>query len=92
MMMGEERNAKPSLRQIVEKREIATIFGERVEILPDPERLIHLQFNWFAGCAGCNLHLHSMAKQHDEIVAAGICEVAVYGWRNECLNERTLYS
>jgi peroxiredoxin len=49
-----------------------------VVALPDPDRLLHLQFRRFAGCPVCDLHLHSIAKRHDEIVSAGIREVAVF--------------
>jgi peroxiredoxin len=37
-----------------------------------------LQFRRFAGCPVCDLHLHSIARRHDDIVSAGIVEVAVF--------------
>jgi peroxiredoxin len=46
--------------------------------LPDPERLVHLQFRRFAGCPVCNLHLQSVIRRHAEIEAAGIREVVVF--------------
>ena len=46
--------------------------------VPDPQRLVHLQFRRYAGCPICNLHLRCVARRHDEIVAAGIREVAVF--------------
>ncbi|MFG1753651.1 peroxiredoxin-like family protein [Streptosporangium sandarakinum] len=46
--------------------------------VPDPDRLIHLQFRRFAGCPVCNLHLRSVARRHDEIEAAGIREIVVF--------------
>ena len=53
------------------------IHNERVSV-PDSKRLVHLQFRRFAGCPVCNLHLQSVVRRHDEIVAAGIREVVVF--------------
>jgi peroxiredoxin len=39
---------------------------------------VHLQFRRFAGCPICNLHLRSVVRRHDEIVAAGVREVVVF--------------
>ncbi|MER6072347.1 peroxiredoxin-like family protein [Streptomyces sp. NPDC001817] len=46
--------------------------------VPDPDRLVHLQFRRFAGCPVCNLHLRSFVRRHAEIEAAGIREVVVF--------------
>lgn len=46
--------------------------------VPHPSRLVHLQLRRFAGCPICSLHLRSFARRHDEIVAAGVVEVAVF--------------
>jgi peroxiredoxin len=46
--------------------------------LPDRERVCHLQFRRFAGCPICDLHLRSFDRRHDEVVAAGIREIAVF--------------
>ncbi|WP_030769433.1 peroxiredoxin-like family protein [Streptomyces sp. NRRL F-2664] len=46
--------------------------------VPDPARLVHLQFRRFAGCPVCHLHLRSVVRRHDEIEAAGIREVVVF--------------
>lgn len=62
---------------VVGERELITISGGRAR-LPDPDRLVHLQFRRFAGCPFCNLHLRSVAQRHDEIDAAGIREVVVF--------------
>jgi hypothetical protein len=51
-------------------RELTTIQSERI-LLPAPSVLTHLQFRRYAGCPVCNLHLHSIARRHDEITAAG---------------------
>ncbi|QIS07836.1 redoxin domain-containing protein [Nocardia brasiliensis] len=55
-----------------------TTVADRQVYLPDPNRLIHLQFRRFAGCPVCHLHLRSIVTRHDEIVAAGIREVVVF--------------
>jgi hypothetical protein len=46
--------------------------------VPEPGRLVHLQFRRFAGCPVCNLHLRSVVLRHDEIVASGVREVVVF--------------
>jgi peroxiredoxin len=66
-----------SVGDTIPSRVLTTIRAETVPI-PDPERLIHLQFRRFAGCPICNVHLRSMARRHAEIQAAGIREVAVF--------------
>ena len=62
---------------VLPARELVGAGGERVAI-PDAERLVHLQFRRFAGCPVCNLHLHSVAERHDELVAANVREVVVF--------------
>lgn len=61
----------------VPSRELLTITDSPVTV-PAPDALTHLQFRRYAGCPICNLHLRSVAKRHDEIVAAGIREVVVF--------------
>nr|WP_106434086.1 peroxiredoxin-like family protein [Streptomyces sp. e14] len=61
----------------VETRSLTSVLGERVAV-PDPERLVHLQFRRFAGCPVCNLHLRSVVRRHGEIEAAGVREVVVF--------------
>lgn len=68
---------KIQVGEVVGTRELETIQSHRVQI-PDPEHLVHLQFRRFAGCPVCNLHLRSIASRHDELLAAGIMEVAVF--------------
>lgn len=58
-------------------RVLTTIGGEAVPV-PDPGRLVHLQFRRYAGCPICNLHLRSVARRHEDIRAAGISEVAIF--------------
>jgi peroxiredoxin len=57
--------------------ELTTIRSERI-LVPAPDVLTHLQFRRYAGCPICNLHLRSVARRHDEIVAAGVREIAVF--------------
>lgn len=62
---------------VVSRRELVGIHGEVISI-PDPERIVHLQFRRFASCPLCNVHLRSIARRHGEIVAAGVMEVVVF--------------
>jgi len=55
--------------------------------LPDPDRLVHLQFRRFAGCPVCNLHLRTVVARHSEISVAGIREVVVFHSSREELLE-----
>ncbi len=57
---------------------VTSLAGGAIAI-PDPSvRLVHLQFRRFAGCPVCNFHLHTMARRHGEIAAAGIREVVFF--------------
>jgi len=62
---------------LLEHRKLLTIHGDPVQ-LPEPERLVHLQFRRYAGCPICNMHLRSVSQRHEEIRAAGIREVVVF--------------
>lgn len=62
---------------VVTARELTTIGSTRFR-LPASGMLTHLQFRRFAACPICNVHLQSVARQHPEIVAAGIHEVVVF--------------
>jgi peroxiredoxin len=66
--------------------EVMTIHGNLVRI-PDSERLVHLQFRRYAGCPACNVHLRSIARRHDEVLAAGIQEVVVFHSKRETMLE-----
>jgi peroxiredoxin len=61
----------------VNERKLTAVSGDQVAV-PDPDRLIHLQFRRFAGCPVCNLHLRSVVRRHGEIEAAGVREVVVF--------------
>lgn len=69
-------------------REFVSVTGERIQV-PDPQRLVHLQFRRHAGCPICNLHLASVARRHDEISAAGIREVVFFHSPADELREHT---
>jgi hypothetical protein len=70
-------NTKLTVGAHVAERELVTISGAPVRI-PDADHLVHLQLRRFAGCPVCNLHLRSIVRRHDEIVAAGVHEVVVF--------------
>lgn len=61
----------------VKEHDLTAVSGERVAV-PDPGRLVHLQFRRFAGCPVCNLHLRSVVRRHQEIENAGVREVVVF--------------
>jgi peroxiredoxin len=69
----------PRMQQgdVVRAKELVSVTGHRV-LLPDPESAVHLQFRRFAGCPLCNLHLQSVLRRYDEILARGIREVVVF--------------
>src|SRR5438552_10101835 len=46
--------------------------------LPDPNRLVHLQFRRFVDCPICNTHIANLRRRAHEIEAAGIKEVIVF--------------
>ncbi len=62
---------------LLRPRELVSVAGDSIQI-PDPKSFVHLQFRRFAGCPICNVHLRSIIRRHDEIVAAGIREVVVF--------------
>ena len=57
--------------------DLAALSGQSVAV-PDPDRLVHLQFRRFAGCPICDLHLRDIARRLGELEAAGILEVALF--------------
>ena len=46
--------------------------------LPDPNRLVHLQFRRFVDCPMCNTHISELRGRAREIEEAGIKEVIVF--------------
>ncbi|MGW0392347.1 peroxiredoxin-like family protein [Streptomyces sp. NPDC003042] len=63
---------------VVPARSLTAVTDGAPVAVPDPERLVHLQFRRFAGCPVCHLHLRSVVRRHGEIEAAGIREVVVF--------------
>ncbi|HYQ62407.1 peroxiredoxin-like family protein [Actinophytocola sp.] len=61
----------------VPARQLVDVHGATVR-LPDPDRLVHMQFRRFAGCPVCNLHLRSFVARHAEVQAAGVHEVVLF--------------
>ena len=53
------------------------VTGEAIN-LPDPKRLVHLQFRRFVDCPICNTHIAGFRKRAREIEAAGVKEVIVF--------------
>lgn len=68
--------------------EFVAVSGEAVPV-PDPKRLVHLQFRRHAGCPICNVHLRGVARRHAEIAAAGIREVVFFHSCADELREHT---
>ncbi|WP_370012734.1 peroxiredoxin-like family protein [Nocardia cyriacigeorgica] len=65
-------------------RQLATIDAGTVAV-PEPGRLVHVQFRRFAGCPICHVHLRSIVRRYDEITAAGVTEVVVFHSTAEAL-------
>jgi peroxiredoxin len=61
----------------IEALNLEPIEGEQVRI-PHRAHFTHLQFRRFAGCPMCNLHIQSFINGHQELLANGIQEVAVF--------------
>ena len=80
MSMGRHRVRNSRTLEVgmqVQRRSLQTVRGSEISI-PDGTRIVHLQLRRFAGCPICNLHVRSIARRHDELVAAGILEVVVF--------------
>lgn len=71
---------------VLTAHELSDIHDKPVQV-PDPDRLVHLQFRRFAGCPICNLHMRSITARHDEIAAAGVREVVVFHSSAEAMRE-----
>src|SRR5438045_486030 len=57
--------------------EMKAVTGEAIR-LPNPRRLVHLQFRRFVDCPICNTHIAELRGRAREIEAAGIKEVIVF--------------
>src|SRR5205807_4943863 len=62
---------------IVPATTLESVTGEPIK-LPDPNRLVHLQFRRFVDCPICNTHVAELRRRAREIEAAGIKEVIVF--------------
>lgn len=72
----------------ITRAEFNSVTGELI-LVPDPERLVHLQFRRFAGCPICNLHLRSFVSRHDELERAGVRAVVFFHSPADELAEHT---
>jgi len=63
---------------VVIRDRLLTTVQDRAVPLPEPGRLVHVQFRRYAGCPICNLHLRDVARRHDEITDAGVTEIVVF--------------
>ena len=66
-----------NVEDVLNHYDLVTIHGDPVQI-PEAQRLVHLQFRRYAGCPVCNLHLRSISRRHEEVLAAGIREIVVF--------------
>src|SRR6266478_9297467 len=70
-------NMKLKPGDIVPATVMEAVTGEAIN-LPDPKRLVHLQFRRFVDCPICNTHIAEFRRRAREIEAAGIKEVIVF--------------
>ena len=69
------RKFKPG--DVVPAATLESVTGAAV-VIPDPDRLVHLQFRRFVDCPICNTHIAELRRRVREIEAAGIKEVIVF--------------
>src|SRR6266550_6816823 len=70
-------NMKFKPGDIVPATTLESVTGEPIK-LPDPDRLVHLQFRRFVDCPICNTHIAEVRRRAREIEAAGVKEVIVF--------------
>src|SRR5204863_2800659 len=70
-------NMKFKPGDIVPATTLESVTGEPIK-LPDPNRLVHLQFRRFVDCPICNTHIAELRGRAREIEAAGIKEIIVF--------------
>src|SRR6266849_5236337 len=70
-------NMKFKPGDIVPATTLESVTGESIK-LPDPNRLVHLQFRRFVDCPICNTHIAELRGRAREIEAACIKEVIVF--------------
>jgi len=70
-------NMKFNPGDIVPAMTLESVTGELIKV-PDPNRLVHLQFRRFVDCPICNTHIAQLRGRAREIEAVGIKEVIVF--------------
>src|SRR5215472_9288603 len=70
-------NMKFKPGDIIPARTLESVSGQPIK-LPDPNRLVHLQFRRFVDCPICNTHIAELRGRSREIEAAGIKEAIVF--------------
>ncbi|QBM16036.1 hypothetical protein MARI_01160 [Marinobacter sp. JH2] len=73
----------------VELADLVNIKGQPVQV-PQPGKLVHLQFRRFAGCPICNLHLQSFFKNSSALQENDIHEVVVFHASKERMLENVV--
>ena len=62
---------------VVPTMTLESVTGGPIKV-PDPNRLVHLQFRRFVDCPICNTHIGELRRHAQEIEEAGIKEVIVF--------------
>src|SRR2546422_4812016 len=70
-------NMKFKPGDIVPATTLESVTGGPIK-LPDPNRLVHLQFRRVVDCPICNTHIAKLRRRAHEIEAAGIKKVIVF--------------
>jgi peroxiredoxin len=70
-------NMKFKAGDIVPAMSLESVTGGPIK-LPDPNRLVHLQFRRFVDCPICNTHIAELRGRARDVEAAGIKEVIVF--------------
>ena len=74
---NEDKRMKFKPGDIFPSKILESATGEPTK-LPDPNRLVHLQFRRFVDCPICNTHIAELRRRAGEIEAAGVKEVIVF--------------
>src|SRR5438876_11127803 len=70
-------NMKFKPGDIVPATTLESVTGGPIK-LPDPNRLVHLQFRRFVDCPICNTHIAEVRRRAREIEVAGVEEAIVF--------------
>ena len=74
---AEDKRMKFKAGDTFPAKTLESAIGEPIR-LPDPNRLVHLQFRRFVDCPICNIHIAELRRRAGEIEAAGVKEVIVF--------------